>query len=139
MVHLQLKPVKGTCEKVDALVAEGGSGFVGDYSLGKRRRQASACAVQELDDLGYKPGVLRENLTLDFPGLQDLEKGTRLLVGEVELEIESDMAPCGGMARRLGENVGDFVRKTSRRRGMLLKVVSSGTIRVGDPVYLLRG
>lgn len=139
VLHLQLKPQKGVCEPTDALVAEGGRGFVGDYSLGKRRRQASACAIQELDDLGYGHGVLRENMTLDFPGLQDLDKGTRLLVGEVELEIESDMAPCGGMARRLGENVGDFVRKTARRRGMLLKVVSSGTIRLNDPVYILRG
>ena len=139
VVHLQLKPVKGSVQPVDELQAEGGRGFVGDYSFGKRRRQASFCAVQELDDLGYAPGVLRENVTVDLPGLQELPKGTRLFAGEVEFEIESDMAPCGGMARRLGEPVGDFVRKSTRRRGMLLKVVSSGTIRVGDPVYILRG
>lgn len=139
VLHLQLKPKKGTCEPTEALVAEGGKGFVGDYSFGKRRRQASMCAIQELDHLGYGHGVLRENMTVDLPGLQELPAGTRLLVGEVEFEIESDMAPCGGMARRLGEPVGDFVRKTVRRRGMLLKVVSSGTVRLGDPVYLLRG
>ncbi|RYG22815.1 hypothetical protein EON82_15980 [bacterium] len=139
VVHLQLKPAKGMVEPVEALTAEGGRGFVGDYSFGKRRRQASFCAVQELDDLGYGAGILRENVTVDLPGLQELPKGTRILAGGVEFEIESDMAPCGGMARRLGEPVGDFVRKTSRRRGMLLKVVGSGTIRVGDPVYILRG
>jgi hypothetical protein len=139
VVHLQLKPVKGSLLPVDELDAEGGRGFVGDYSFGKRRRQASFCAVQELDDLGYAPGILRENVTVNLPGLQELPKGTRLIAGEVEFEIESDMAPCGGMARRLGEPVGDFVRKSTRRRGMLLKVVSSGTIRVGDPVYILRG
>jgi hypothetical protein len=139
VVHLQLKPAKGTARPVDALHAEGGRGFIGDYSFGKRRRQASFCAIQELDALGYAPGVLRENVTVDLPGLQELPQGTRLLAGEVEFEIESDMAPCGGMARRLGEPVGDFVRKTTRRRGMLLKVVCSGTIRAGDPVYILRG
>jgi MOSC domain-containing protein YiiM len=139
VVHLQQKPVKGTVQLVEALCAEGGKGFVGDYSFGKRRRQASFCAIQELGELGYAPGVLRENVTVDLPGLQELPKGTRLILGEVEFEIESDMAPCGGMARRLGEPVGDFVRKSTRRRGMLLKVVTSGTIRVGDPVYILRG
>jgi hypothetical protein len=139
VVHLQLKPMKGMVKPVEALQSQGGKGFVGDYSFGKRRRQASICAVQELDDLGYAPGLLRENLTVDLPGLQELPKGTRIVAGEVEFAIESDMAPCGGMARRLGEPVADFVRKTTRRRGMLLKVVTSGTIRVGDPVYILRG
>ncbi len=139
VVYLQLKPAKGVVQPTHALTAVGGKGFVGDYSFGKRRRQASFCAIQDLDEFGYAPGLLRENASLDLPGLQDLPNGTRLLVGEVEFEIESDCAPCGGMARRLGEPVGDFVRKTSRRRGMLLKVVSSGTIRLNDPVYILRG
>lgn len=124
---------------VESLDTVGGKGFVGDNSFGKRRRQASFCAIQELDDLGYAPGILRENVTVDLEGLQNLPVGARIVVGDVEFAIESDCAPCGGMARKLGEPVGDFVRRTSGRRGMLLKVLSTGTIRVGDPVYLPGG
>lgn len=136
---LHLKPARGVLEPVESLEAVRGKGFVGDYSFGRARRQALLISTYELDAFGYSPGTLRENVTIDVPGLQDLPVGTRLLVGEVEIEIEQDCEPCGGMARRLGEDRREFMDKTRRRRGMLCKVRGSGTIRVGDRVQVLRG
>jgi len=126
-------------EPVDSLTAIGGKGFSRDYSFGKRRRQASMISTFDLDSHGYAPGMLRENVTLDVPGLQALPVGTRFMVGEVEFEIEQDCAPCGGMARRLGEEPKAFMEKTRFRRGMLCRVVSSGTLRVGDRVQVRGG
>lgn len=136
VVALFLKPAHGVLESVDALEAVGGKGFVGDYSFGKRKRQALLISTCELEAFGYEPGTLRENIAVDIPGLQSLPIGTVLRVGEVEFEIEQDCAPCGGMARRLGEDRKEFVRKMTGNRGMLCKVRTSGTIRVGDVVQV---
>ncbi|AIE84129.1 MOSC domain-containing protein [Fimbriimonas ginsengisoli] len=139
VVALYRKPARGVMEVADSLEAVGGKGFVGDYSFGKRRRQALLLSTVELNAFGYRSGELRENITLDIPGLQSLPIGTVITVGEVEFEIEQDCAPCGGMARRLGEDRQEFVAKMAGNRGMLCKVRSSGTIRVGDVVKVRGG
>jgi MOSC domain-containing protein YiiM len=139
VVALHLKPAKGELVRVTQLDAVAGMGIVGDRSFGKRRRQVSLVSTHELDLFGYRPGMLRENVTVDLQGLQTLAVGTRLRVGEVELEIEQDCAPCGGLARRLGEEPRDFIEKMWGNRGMLCKVRSFGTIHVGDVVQVRGG
>jgi MOSC domain-containing protein YiiM len=137
VVALHRKPRPGALEPVSELAAVGGKGFVGDRCFGQARRQALFVALDQLEAFGYRPGDLREQVTVDFPGLQDLAPGTRLSAGEVEFEIEGDCAPCHGMAKHLGEDPQGFVSKISRRRGMLAKVLSDGVLRVGDEVRLL--
>lgn len=137
VVALHLKSAPGKLDPVDELKAVAGSGFEGDRCFGQSIRQALFVATEEIDDLGYEPGDLREQLTVNFPGLQSLPSGTRVQVGEVLFEIEADCAPCHGMAKRLGEIPEEFVEKTKRRRGMLAKVLGSGVVRVGDPVRVL--
>ncbi len=137
VVALHRKPGPGALEPVSELQALGGRGFVGDRCFGQARRQALLVAVDQLTHFGYEPGDLREQITVDFPGLQDLPAGTRLAVGAIELEIEGDCAPCHGMAKRLGEDPEAFVAKVARKRGMLARVLNDGVLRVGDEVRRL--
>lgn len=139
VVALFLKPEHGVLCPAEELQAVANRGFLGDYSFGKRRRQASMISTHELDRFGYRPETLKVNVVMDLEGLQQLPAGTRVRVGEVEFEIEQDCAPCGGMARELGEERSQFLQKMRGNRGMLCKVRSSGTIRAGDVVQVLGG
>ncbi len=139
VLSLQLKPRHGELLAVEELEAIAGQGIVGDYSFSKSARQVSMVSQSELRQFGYAPGQLRENVTVDFEGLQSLAIGSVLKIGEVELEIESDCAPCASMARMLFEDPQEFVMKMKGKRGMLAKVRRSGTIRVGDVVDLDAG
>jgi len=137
VVALFLKPAHGVLIPTDSLQAVGGRGFLGDYSFAKRERQSLLISTVELEEAAYGPGTLRENVTVDLPGLQALPIGTKLLIGDVQFEIEQDCEPCGGMAKRLGEEREAFIAKMEGKRGMLCKVLGSGAIRVGDKVQVL--
>jgi MOSC domain-containing protein YiiM len=139
VVALHLNPAVGALEAVECLDAVGGKGFLGDRCFGKRHRQALLVSTRWLDEFGYQPGTLREQITIDMPELQDLPVGTRLQVGDVELMIEQDCEPCTKMATRLGEDPANFKAKTSLKRGMLAKVKTDGRIKVGDEVQIIRG
>ena len=134
---MHLKPAQGVLEVVDCLEAVAGKGFVGDRCFGKRTRQVLLVSTRWLDEFGYEPGTLREQITVDMPDLQELAIGSRLKIGEVELQIEQDCTPCTNMARRLGEDPENFKAKTSLKRGMLAMVKTNGRIKVGDEVRLL--
>lgn len=139
VVALHLKPGPDALVSVDELHAVSGQGFVGDRCFGRSTRQALLVSMENLRQFGYAPGALREQITVDFDGLQTLPVGTRLQVGEVILEIEKDCTPCVKMAGHLGEDPAAFVTKTLRRRGMLALVRSDGAIRVGDGVKVIVG
>ena len=133
VLALHLKPAKGELLPVESLQAEAGMGFVGDRHYGKPSRQVLFVSVSELKSLGYLPGDLREQVTVNLPGLQGLGPGTRLeFASGAAFEIEQDCAPCAHMAKTLDEDPEDFKAKTAGRRGMLAIVVGSGPIRVGD-------
>lgn len=137
VVALHRKPQKGTMEVVETLSAVAGKGFVGDVSYGRRIRQALLLASATLEEFGYSAGTLKEQITVDFPELQELSPGTRLRIGSVSLEIESPCAPCSGMAKKLGETPSEFKARLDGKRGMLAKVVSNGEIRIGDEVEII--
>lgn len=137
VIALHRKPRPGQLERVDALVAKAGKGLEGDRCFGQARRQVLFVSLAEIVDLGYQPGDLREQITVDLAGLQTLAEGTKLAAGDAMFEIEGDCAPCNGMAKRLGEDPEAFKERTRGRRGMLARVVSDGTLRVGDEVRVL--
>lgn len=114
-----------------------GSGIVGDKHFGRMSRQVLLMAVDELEGLGYSPGNLREQVTVELPGLQQLSAGTVLQIGEAQVTVEGDCAPCSGMAKMLGEDPKEFVHKTLGRRGMLACVTVSGTVKLGDSVIIV--
>jgi MOSC domain-containing protein YiiM len=132
VVALFRKLKGGGVVAVDQLEAVAGQGFVGDRTYGAKSRQVLFVSKPILDQLGYQPGTLREQVTVDDASLQNLEPGSRVQVGQVIVEITQDCEPCGKMARNLGEDPKEFMQKTEFKRGMLGKVVTDGVIRVGD-------
>jgi len=144
VLSIQLSKVHGQLpvpvEETRALV---GHGLEGD-SHGKRRpntgRQVVLVDRRTLEALGFAHGALREQLTVDLPGLDALPAGTRLRVGEAVLEISGPCDPCVGIGTLNGVEDPYALRDAlAGRRGMSARVVAvngSGRIRRGDEVVV---
>ena len=139
VVALHLKPEAGILLPVDELSAVAGRGFLGDRCLDKPESQALLMSTESLSRLGYDPGELREQITVELAVLRDLLPGASLQIGTVTLTITKDCTPCTRMAGRLGEDPASFKSKTEGDRGKLARVESSGTIRIGDSVQVIHG
>ena len=120
------------------MVAEAGRGLIGDRYHGTRHRHVTVQSREFLDraaaDLGYDfdSGATRRNITVDA-GEIPTQPGTRVRIGAVELEVVRVAAPC----RLLDDSGGPGAAAALRRRaGSVCRVLSSGTIRVGDPVEI---
>jgi len=77
--------------------------------------------------------ALGENILIDYNPYH-LRPGARLTIGNLELEISQNCTLCKSLARvdaRLPKLLKDD-------RGVFAKVISSGTIRKGDNIYLLK-
>jgi MOSC domain-containing protein YiiM len=119
---------------VDAVVAEAGKGLVGDRYHGSRHRHVTIQSRELLDraaeELGhdFDAGATRRNLTVDA-GEIPTQPGARIVIGEIELEVVRVVAPC----RLLDDDIGRGAAAALRRRaGSACRVLSSGTVRVGD-------
>lgn len=124
--------------EVEEVVAETGRGLVGDRYHGSRHRHVSVQSASELAEAGRELGraveasTTRRNVTLSH-GAVPTVPGDRITVGEVELELVRVAAPC----RVMEESVGPGARRALRRRGgSIFRVLSGGTIRLGDPGLL---
>lgn len=124
-------PTKSVAE----VEAEAGAGLVGDRYHGSRHRHVT---VQSLTDLAaasevlgreVDPGLTRRNVTLDAGSLPT-RPGERLTIGDVELEVVRIAAPCRLLDDWLGEGAMTALR--SPRGGTVFRLLTSGTIRVGD-------
>jgi MOSC domain-containing protein YiiM len=137
VVSLQLKTRHwGPLEAVDSVTATP-VGLDGDRHAGRRggKRQVLLAESGDLRHVGLAPGELREQVTVDLPGLMRLGAGSRLRVGEAVLEVTGPCEPCTHIGEHVGvEDREAFRRSLVGRRGMLATVVGEGTIRLGDPV-----
>jgi MOSC domain-containing protein YiiM len=141
VVSLQLHRVK--CEPpvpVDSVIGRVGGGLEGDSHVRKTTRSVLVVDRSTLDDLGLKPGDLREQITVD--GLRDLnslELGTRLKIGGITLRVNGPCEPCthiGGMLDVEDPEV--FRQMLVGRRGVTCTVtVADGVARIGDAVEVL--
>ncbi|NPD04437.1 MOSC domain-containing protein [Nocardioides sp. zg-1308] len=122
-------------KSVASVEAEAGVGLVGDRYHGAKHRHVT---VQALDDLEaaaealgrpVDPGLTRRNVTLTH-GPLPTRPGERLRIGEVELEVVRIAAPCRLLDDWLGP--GEMTALRSPRGGTVFRLLSSGTIRVGD-------
>jgi MOSC domain-containing protein YiiM len=86
-----------------------------------------------LEELGLAPGQIKENVTLGGVGVNALEPGTRLRIGDAVLELTKECAPC----TRMEEIRPGLQERLRGRRGVLARVVEPGTARIGDPVHVL--
>ena len=123
---------------VDSVVAEARKGLVGDRYHGSRHRQVTLQSQESLDraaaDLGhgFDANATRRNITVDGGDIP-AKPGTRIRIGEAEFEVVRDAAPC----RLLDDWIGPGAMTALRgRAGSALRVLSTGTIRVGDIVEI---
>jgi MOSC domain-containing protein YiiM len=121
---------------VDSVVAEEGKGLVGDRYHGTRHRHVTIQSQEYLDhaadELGhaFDSGATRRNITVDA-GEIPTKPGTQVQIGAAHLEVVRVSAPC----RLLDDGIGPGAAAALRRRsGSVCRVLSTGTITVGDRV-----
>ena len=68
------------------------------------------------------------------PGRFPSRPGSRLRIGEVELEVVRAAAPCRLMDDGIGQGAAAALRG---RAGSVCRLLTSGTIRVGDEVSIV--
>lgn len=98
----------------------------------------SLLAAESIDTMRAKglevnPGDFAENITTEGLTLHTLPVGTRLSLGEVEVEVTQIGKEChAGCAIR--QKTGDCVMP---REGIFVRVLNPGTVKPGDPVRRL--
>ena len=120
------------------VVAEAGVGIVDDRYHGSRHRHVTVQSAEHLalaeQSLGspVTPAGTRRNVTLSH-GDVPTAPGSRITIGEVELEVVRVAAPC----RILDDEIVPGAAAALRRRaGSVCRILEGGTITVGDTVAL---
>jgi MOSC domain-containing protein YiiM len=113
-------------------------GLEGDRHAGRPQRQVSLLNAETVTELAHagmpvSPGVLGENMTVEGVPVMQLADGTRLRIGEAELEITGDRPAC----RELLGVHRDALKALVGRTGKMARVVRGGTVRPGDPIELI--
>ena len=102
-------------------------------------------ALERIGDLRAEghpiaPGTIGENLTLEGLDWSHLAPGTRIDVGEAQLELTRFASPCEAIGGSFREH--DFVRVSEKLHPgwsrLCAKVLREGLVRVGDVVRLER-
>jgi MOSC domain-containing protein YiiM len=97
------------------------------------KRQILLVDGETLDSMDLPPGALRENITTEGLNVNGLEPGQQLRMGSARLEVSVVCTPCDQLERlRPG-----LRKELWGRRGILCRVIESGTIRRGDPIKKL--
>jgi MOSC domain-containing protein YiiM len=110
-------------------------GIAGDAHAEGGIRQVSLLSLDSINKMvaagaKVKPGDFAENLTIEGLEVMYLPVGTRLKVGEVEMEISQIGKTCHkGCAIR--ELVGDCVMP---REGVFARVLTEGVVKPGDVI-----
>lgn len=133
ILNLYVKPGHGAAmREMTEISAVDNMGLVDDISYGRNKRQVLLIDQETLSEYGLAPGQLRENVAVSGVVLTGLAKGTQILLGQVSLEVTGDCAPCHQV-----EAIRPGLREAmSGRRGILCRVLTGGTIKVGDSVSL---
>ncbi len=107
-------------------------GLAGDrHAKEGSARQVLFMDVETLRAFGLKPGMVKENVTVEGLDLASLRRGQVLFVGdEVTLEVTGACLPC----ERMDEIRPGLRAELEGRRGVLGVVLNGGVLRVGDPV-----
>ena len=86
--------------------------------------------------MNISDGAFGENLLIEGIDLTKAEIGDRISAGEVELKITQIGKECHGDGCTIYRAVGKCIMPTT---GLFSKVISSGSIKIGDEVILYRG
>ena len=79
-----------------------------------------------------KYSALGENILIDYNPYH-LKPGARLKIGDIELEISQNCTLCNSLAKVDAK----LPKLLKNDRGIFAKVISGGTLRKGDNIYLL--
>ncbi|HEX2032447.1 MAG TPA: MOSC domain-containing protein, partial [Actinomycetota bacterium] len=86
VVALQVNPGRHLAMESRTAVQATDRGIEGDVHAGRRgKRQVLLVDATDLEAVGLRPGDLREQVTVDLPGLMALPAGTSLAVGDAEV------------------------------------------------------
>ena len=113
-------------------------GVVEDKYYNKDTQRSVLIASQKSYELAANNGLdvpysaLGENVLIDYYPYR-LKPGTRLMFGNVELEISQNCTLCNSLAK-VDARLPDLLRDD---RGIFAKVITSGTIQKNDNIYLL--
>jgi MOSC domain-containing protein YiiM len=123
---------------VGTIRAEAGKGLVGDRYHGTRHRHVTVQSQTALDEAAAElgapvdPAGTRRNVTISHGAVPEAP-GARIRIGDVQLEVVRRAAPC----KLLDDVIGPGARAALvRRAGSVFRVLTSGSITVGDPVEL---
>ena len=106
-------------------------GLDGDHHTGfSKRRQILLVSGNVLDDLNLEPGTISENVVVDGMDVMVLQEGQQLRLGDAVVTVTTPCEPCVQMDR-LRAGLRDALQN---RRGMFVRVLVEGTVRVGDRV-----
>lgn len=132
VMHLYRAPKRRLpMEELSEVQAVADAGFEGcAHARSGGKRQVLLVDRETLDAMDLMPGILRENITTEGMNVNGLPLGQTLRVGDVRLEVSAVCTPCDLM-----EKIRPGLRKELYgRRGMLCRVMESGTIRRGDTI-----
>lgn len=140
VVAVCISPRKGTPkDPVRKALLAAGRGLAGDAHAGPGERQVSILAHGDIEDFKRRvpdlaPGAFGENLVLDGLDLGALGPGSRLAVGDAELEITRLGKDCHHDCE-IRRRAGDCIMP---RRGLFAVVVRGGEVAAGDAAAVLR-
>lgn len=125
------KPVKEALIKIDY-------GIEGDaHASSEWHRQISLLAIESIKrmqalGLNVNPGDFAENITTEGINLLELPVGTRMTVGEVELEVSQIGKECRTRCS-IYYQAGDCIMP---KEGIFAKVLKGGKIKEGDEIVV---
>ena len=136
-IHISGSTWPEPMQAVDEVEAVAGHGLAGDRKYGARR-QISIVSSEELAEASERlgsdipVGSTRRQITIS-EGRFDRELGSTIRIGEVEVTVNGDCAPCDEMEETVGPGARAALQGLA---GVTGTIVAGGTIRVGDPVEL---
>ena len=141
VVSVNISEKKGTLKKpVPEIKLKLRHGIVGDAHAGDWHRQISLLAEESVDTMralspiALDPGVFAENINTEGIDLKHLPVGTRLRIGETEVEVTQIGKECHNDCA-IKKTVGKCVMPTE---GIFAIVVKEGTVRAGDEIEVLK-
>ena len=141
VVSVNISEKKGTLKKpVPEIELKLRHGIVGDAHAGDWHRQISLLAEESIDimrprsPIALAPGVFAENINTEGIDLKGLPVGTRLRIGETEVEVTQIGKECHNDCA-IKKAVGKCVMPTE---GIFAVVVKEGVVRPGDEIEVLK-
>jgi len=139
VVAVNISQNKGE-QKVPVATVElrGNFGIVGDAHAGDWHRQVSLLAEESIDKmrrlgLDVDPGAFAENITTRGVDLVSLPIGTRIALGETQVEVTQIGKECHTRCA-IYHQAGDCVMP---KEGIFARVLRGGTIAAGMPIEVI--